>query len=506
VRIHIGLAALLFAVSGCGTSSSGDGGNGVAEVRPSQIGAEQLRAAASDPEVARFYEARDWQPAWNADSARAVVEAIGEGGRHGLDPQTFLAASERAVAPTDREVALTRAALDYARALARGRTDPARLFEVYESPRPDADVAAGLGQALHSETVGAWLAGLAPQDEEYRKLSEAYLAARAAGAQGTTPIAAGPDLRPGRADRRLGDIAAALRRAGYLASAGERAAPARHTPELVAAVRNLQQDYGLADDGIVDEQTLGALNDAAFDRVRTLAVNLERRRWRPRAQPGTRIDVNIAAATLDYWRDNRVADSRRVIVGEPGNETPQLDSPMFRLAANPTWTVPRSIQREEIEPKGAAYMARNNMEWRDDWIVQASGPTNSLGLVKFDLRNDHAIYLHDTPHKALFAQSLRHFSHGCVRVADALGFARMIAGEQGVGDQWERAQAEGEEGFVALPRPIPVRLYYQTAFLDNGRIRYRLDAYGWDETVARALGFAARPRREVAHREHDVGP
>jgi L,D-transpeptidase YcbB len=257
---------------------------------------------------------------------------------------------------------------------------------------------------------------------------------------------------------------------------------------------------------VIGEESLAALNDAAFDRVRTLAVNLERKRWRLRETPATRIDDNIAAATLEYWRDGGLADARRVIVGEPGNETPQLTSPFHRLVANPTWTVPRSIQHEEIEPKGAAYMARNNMEWRDGWIVQQSGPTNSLGLVKFDLRNDHAIYLHDTPHKALFAQNLRQFSHGCVRVADALGFARMIAAEQGIGDQWQRARAEGEEGFVALPRPIPVRLYYQTAFLDQGRIRYRLDAYGWDETVARALGFAARPRRETAHREHDVGP
>ena len=209
---------------------------------------------------------------------------------------------------------------------------------------------------------------------------------------------------------------------------------------------------------------------------------------------------------LTYWRDGRAVDRRRVVVGEPGNETPELGSPLYRLVANPTWTVPRSIQSEEIAPKGAGYMRRNNMEWRDGWIVQRSGPTNSLGLVKFDMRNEHAIYLHDTPAKPLFAGDDRHASHGCVRVQDALGFARMIADQEGVRAEWDRARAGGGEAFVPLPRPIPVRLMYQTAFVEGDRVRYRLDYYGWDDAVARALGLASRPPRPARERSRDIGP
>ena len=34
---------------------------------------------------------------------------------------------------------------------------------------------------------------------------------------------------------------------------------------------------------------------------------------------------------------------RVVVVGQPDWETPELGSPIYRLVANPTWTVPLSI-------------------------------------------------------------------------------------------------------------------------------------------------------------------
>ena len=89
-----------------------------------------------------------------------------------------------------------------------------------------------------------------------------------------------------------------------------------------------------------DLDTLEVLNTGSAERARTLAVNLERRRWLARKPPATRIDVNIAAATLNYIRDGKSRNQRREVVGQPDWETPQLGSPMFRLVANPTWTVP----------------------------------------------------------------------------------------------------------------------------------------------------------------------
>ena len=139
--------------------------------------------------------------------------------------------------------------------------------------------------------------------------------------------------------------------------------------------------------------------------------------------------------------------------------------------------------------------------------MQLPGPKNSLGDVKFDLKNDQAIYLHDTPAKALFALPERHRSHGCVRVHDALGFALLIARDDGILPEFQEALMNDDETFVKMRKEIPVRLMYRTAFLDNGAVRLVDDIYGWDDEVARALGYIRPPRGPRTHvRGADVGP
>jgi murein L,D-transpeptidase YcbB/YkuD len=269
----------------------------------------------------------------------------------------------------------------------------------------------------------------------------------------------------------------------------------------------MQADYGIDPDGVIGEDTLEILNLSDADRERAIAAAMERMRWLDRNPPATRIDVNVAAARLTYWRDGKIVDTRKVVVGEPESETPQLGSPIYRLVANPTWTVPRSIQKEEIAGKGSAYLRRNNMVWKDGWIVQQPGPKNSLGLVKFDMKNGHEIYLHDTPAKALFTETQRQRSHGCVRVEDALGFAELLARDAGVLDEWRKARATGKETFVPLPREIPVRLLYHTVLFDEaGEPVIRADPYGWNDRVSAALGFPARESLRLRRTASDVGP
>lgn len=477
-------------------------------VQPKEVDAGALRSEARDPQVRAFYEARQWQPAWDGAAERTLVEVIRGALTHGLKPSLFLK-QPLPEDPSKREAALTRAALGYASALARGYADPRKFGVVYTIPRPNPNVATGLAQALESGDLEAWFASLAPQSDEYRALTQAHVqyVQRVAQAK-AAPVPAGKAIKPGNRDPRLRAIAAALSASGFLPPPAEDAdPPQRYSPALVAAVRSLQLDYGLKPDGVIGPDTLGALNSGPAGRARQLAVAMERLRWLERSPPPTRIDVNTAAAFLQYVRGGRPVDRRNVVVGEPGWETPQLQSPMFQLVANPMWRVPDSIFEDELSKKSGGYLAANGFEWQNGRLVQRSGPKNALGIVKFDLKNKQSIYLHDTPAKALFAEPQRHRSHGCIRVFNALQFAAMLASESGALDELEEGLASGDEDYVRLNREIPVRLLYLTAFFDGSRVQFRPDVYGWDYDVARALELeAGPPRKPHRYKKGDVGP
>lgn len=516
----VSLAALL--AGGCDFISTSGGGSGSGQpvaVDPEAVTSADLKAAVSDPRVKKFYEARGWQAVWTGERARDLTAAFEDAARHAIDTRTFVENATKGASAAEREAGLTLAAIEYGQALATGAVDPRKLFEVYTVPMSKADVVAGLGQAVEQGGVRQWLAGLAPQDAEYKALSDAYLAYRQkAGQERKAAIAAGEQIKPGAKDPRVAQIREGLRANGYLAAqpaapdpkAKEGKAPAAagdaYTPDMVAAVKKVQADYGIEADGVIGNSTVEALNTGARDRARILAVNLERRRWLDRSPPPTRIDVNTAAAELHYFKDGTEKDRRKVVVGQPDWETPELGSPIARLVANPPWTVPDSIAEKEILPKGAAYMAKENIVMKNGRLVQEPGPKSALGLVKLDMINDEQIYLHDTPAKALFASTQRHASHGCARVENAVEFARLLAQDDGKLEAFDKALATKEETPVELSKQIPVRLLYHSAYLDGGRVVFRTDPYAWDDKVAEALGLGGAVRPRVKVKVDDIGP
>src|SRR5438309_6470279 len=429
---------------------------------------------------------------WDNKTERQLRDAIAEAPANGLKPELFLKGGESGAALTD-------AALKYASALANGYSDPNQLHEVYTIPHPKVDVRQGLADAVQKGDVKSWLESLTPQTDEYRALSQAHLHYLQLASKGQLqPIPAGKPIKPGAHDARIALIRAALTASEIIAppqqpaqehaaTGAAHAAPApssgRYSPDLVAGVKKVQAEWGLKTDGVIGGATLDVLNAGPSYRARQLAIAMERLRWLPRTPPATRIDVNTAASLLDYWRDGQHADHREVVEGEPDKPTPQLQAPIVRLVAKPTWTVPKGIGEKELTTKSQAWLQSNGFVLKGDQWVQQSGPKNSLGLVKFDMADDEAIYLHDTPAKALFGLPDRHRSHGCVRVQNAVQFATALAQEQGISEQFSQAMQKDDESFVKLKTPIPVRLLYQTAFWDGSQIQFRPDVYGWDDNV-----------------------
>ncbi len=432
-----------------------------------------------------------------------IREAIAGAPTHGLKPELFLKGGESGPA-------LVSAALKYASALANGYSDPTKLHEVYTIPRAKTDVRAGLQQALQNGNVGEWLNSLAPQTDEYKALSQSFLRyIKLANQPNQQPIPADKPIKPGARDPRIPAIVSVLRSGGYIPEQQQGSAdPVSYTPALVGAVKQFQSDSGTKADGVLGKDTIGALSAGPGYRARQLAVAMERLRWLQRDPPKTRIDVNTAASFLDYWRDGQHVDHRKVINGESDKPTPQLQAPIVRLVANPTWNIPDGIAQKELVTKSAGWLASNGYVQKNGKWIQESGPKNSLGLVKFDMQDDEAIYLHDTPAKAVFALPDRHRSHGCVRVENAVQFATDLAQQEGISDKFQQAMAKDDEAFLKLPNEIPVRLLYQTAFWDGSRVQFRPDVYGWDENIAKALELAPGPPEKIVQPEssEDIGP
>lgn len=247
----------------------------------------------------------------------------------------------------------------------------------------------------------------------------------------------------------------------------------------------------------------------------TLARNLERWRWMPRDLGDNYVLVNLPAFEVGLWRGGQRVQSWPAVIGKPASATPVFASTISHVILNPWWEIPPSIVAEN----GGRFSARKGYvrtasgRWR-----QKPGPGNSLGRMKLSMFNPYNIYLHDTPAQSLFSHPSRAYSHGCVRVSDALGFAATllegtmtrsqvdrIAGISRPGDGAQRMALAGLEADkieplktanVALAQPLPVYIAYFTAGRRaDGTMAIERDVYGRDMLI----GDPSNPQRACAN-------
>ena len=251
-----------------------------------------------------------------------------------------------------------------------------------------------------------------------------------------------------------------------------------------------------------------------------IVANMDRWRWLPQALGKHYLLTNIPEEKLRLTVNNRVIKSYRTIVGKPGRTaTPQLAEMVEAVIFNPTWTVPQSI----VKGEGLGAKVIGNPGWAKAagykgtkgadgviYVVQQPGPTNSLGLMKLDMPNEHAIFLHDTPARQLFAQDNRALSHGCVRVENAREVAMTMAmlGNMKTKDDIPVIQAEVQEITAGreytrypLTNQWPVYLTYFTMASDvDGQMTTFADIYGRDAPV---LASFEQPRQANRARKTD---
>lgn len=292
--------------------------------------------------------------------------------------------------------------------------------------------------------------------------------------------------------------------------ARDAAASSAFDAELVTAVKRFQARHGLAETGAVRARTLEALNVPADIRQRQLAASARRLMASSFAFGERHVIVNIPSAAVEAVENGQVVRRYVAVVGKADRPSPTVETRITAVNLNPTWTVPVSLIKKDIIPhvrKDPAYLAKMKIRLFDskgqevapqslDWstenavnytVRQDPGVVNSLGQIRIDMPNKHAVYMHDTPSKRLFAQETRFHSSGCVRVSDVGAFAEwLLRGAPSPSGAWTRPEldkaiATATRQDIRLPKPVPVAWVYLTGYaMADGSAHFRPDIYGLD--------------------------
>ncbi len=237
-----------------------------------------------------------------------------------------------------------------------------------------------------------------------------------------------------------------------------------------------------------------------------IRVNMDRWRWLTRDMGPFYLITNVPEFQLRLTVKNEIIRSYRTIVGKPGRTaTPQLAEVVKGVIFNPTWTVPQSIVKGE--GLGARLLANPAQARRENYkvtksadgtitVVQQPGPGNSLGLMKLDMPNPHAIFVHDTPSRRLFNLDARALSHGCIRTerATELGMTMAILGAGMTPEVGVANATSGKYTLVPMTKTFPIYITYFTMATDvAGKMRAFGDLYQRDAPVLASFAAARQP-------------
>ncbi|MEM6634998.1 MAG: L,D-transpeptidase family protein [Pseudomonadota bacterium] len=482
-------------------------------------------ASARNAVLADFYRETGYQSVWTGTGPKdrqrrkALLSALDAAPDHGLPREKFNAARTEAQlaaarSPAERgalDVALSALFLDYADSVASGILVPSRVDEDIKRRNYRRDPAKLLRSFVQS-APGRYMALLPPQTPEYANLMKGKIELERAIARGSwgAQIKVGK-LEPGMGGPQVVALRDRLVRMGYM----KRGASQTFDAKLTSAVQSFQAAHGLATDGVVGEGTLAQINVQPSTRLAQVVVAMERERWMNFNRGERHVLVSITDYSASIVDRGRVTFQTRTVVGanRDDHRSPEFSDEMEFMVVNPSWYVPRSIMTKEYLPllqedpfavnhleirtSGGQLIDRSRVDFSQitpaSWDFAMKEPPsqgNALGRVKFMFPNRYNIYLHDTPHKSLFARERRAYSHGCIRLADPFGFAHALLARQSNDPEgaFKRALAQSNEVTIPLSQHVPVHLTYRTALTTpKGELQFRRDIYGRDARIFRAL-------------------
>ena len=481
--------------------------------------------------VEQFYSARGYKPLWTSNGAaaaraKAAIAYLGQVDTIALDPNDYptphFGASATPEQLAEDELRLTNSVLTYAREAEIGRVHFTRVAADISFKLVAPEPAEVLAKLADSEDTAAALDSYNPPQAGFKALKKKLAELRANGGQIAKPkeeinpganvrVPNGKIMRLGMKDKRV----TALRKRLNIAGDKDNT---EYDEAVVEAVKTFQTEADLETDGNVGPNTLAALNGTksegrrkAADPIDTVVVNMERWRWLPRKLGNDDNDYvveNTPDYSLSLFHHGKLYWKTKIVVGKPGKATPMTSAEMKYITVNPTWNVPPSIIENEYLPALAqdpTVLDRYGLKIYQDpdgtvHIYQPPGAGNALGRIRFNFPNKFLVYQHDTPDKYLFKRAKRAYSHGCMRVENPLVYGEKLLSIALPNEHYTTAKLENMFGSseinINFPKPIPVHLTYQTAFVDeNGKLEIREDVYGRD---ARMIQILKGKERKVA--------
>ncbi|MFC1549518.1 murein L,D-transpeptidase [Nitrospirota bacterium] len=410
------------------------------------------------------------------------------------------------------ELLATDSFLSYGSDMLLGRARPESLVEDIQSNGISGELMALLYDTISSGDISNSVEGLAPSDNEYSKLQGALELYRLIKSRGGWPKVSGP-LKQGKRSWKVRNLRARLRATGDLGP-DESLNSKLFDKELKKAVIRFQKRHGLPATGYVGKQTTGAMNISVDERIEIVRINMERLRWMPVYSASKLIIVNLTDFSLRLLKNGRTELEMKVIIGKDYNNTPDFTTKVTAIVLNPSWNVPRSITVDELLPRfqrdpgiinsigmsfyrSASYRGKpvdhTTINWDrynssnfPFWLKRRPGNGSPLGKIKFIMPNKHSIYLHDTPSGRLFKKNERALSHGCVRLERPVELAARLLDDTG----WDRKKllkyiGKSKEKAIVLKDSVMVQMVYRTSWVDDmGRVHFRKDVYGYDNTLS----------------------
>jgi murein L,D-transpeptidase YcbB/YkuD len=437
--------------------------------------ADAMRRAADDPllhkgahadditAVKAFYASHNGPALWLntagiSPKGQALLGELGRAGEWGLDPSIFRvppADYQPAVAEDQAatEIAISLAALKYARAARGGLVDPAS--KNFDQTPPLRDPAAVLAEIAASQTPDTYLTDLHPKHEQFARLRQA--------------------LAKAHSEEEIVRIEANMDRWRWM-------------PEQLGA------SYVWLN---IPEFMLHVVKDGKTVASEKIVVGKS-------SNPTPVLSADLTAIVFNPERNVPLSVIRRDVLPKlkqgnwfGGADTSVLDAYQITVKSRGKAVDPNSIDWNKVNLSTLTF-------------VQAPGRTNVLGKVQFLYPNDRGVYMHDTIIRSQLARDVRADGAKEPRVANPEKLAGLLLAED---KGWSQAKvnqltAGGKPTTVKLEKPIPVHTTYFTAVVDEeGEIKtfddvYELDKRGTpgDEAAASppVAGSAPPPTRKPA--------